>query len=830
MFHSLSSDETLIRLGSFREGLDDASIELKRREHGWNELPHKKKSLIFLFLRQFQDILVYILIVALFLSIALRVLEGSGSWEENVDIGAILAILILNAVLGFVQEYRAGKALESLQDLTSPHARVRRAGREMLITSRELVPGDIVIVEAGDRISADGRILELSHAEADESSLTGESLPAGKTSDAVPREAGISDQKNMLFAGTLVTRGSAEYVVTSIGKDTQIGTIATLVTQSETPPTPLENRMKHFSALIGAVVVPLSAALAVLQWNRGEPALSVVLLGVSLAVSAVPEGLPAVVTACLAMGVKRMAAKNALVMRLDALETLGSVNIICSDKTGTITENKMKVTEIWVAEGESEKLLVQIAISCNRASLPNLGDPTEIGLLHYAKGKGIERLDIDEETVPFSSELKYMQTRHGPRLFMKGAPEKIVALCDHCDQAEVLAQTMRMAGNGLRVLAMAMEEKGELRLIGLMGMQDPPRKEVMRAMRDAASAGIRTVMITGDNVDTASAIARKVGIKGHALDGAALDRMTPEQLKDAVQYVSIYARVSPQHKIDILKALQSHGNVVAMTGDGVNDAPALKAAHVGIAMGRDGTQVAREAASLVLTDDNYATIVMAIREGRRIYDNIRKFILYLVRANLGQMALITLTVIMGLPLPLLPVHLLWINLMTDGLPALALGMENEEPGIMQRQPRRQRESLFAGEWPRLLLGAILACGLTFLVYLKASTVWFGEENLPKVRAIVFTFSILFEILLAFTSRSSRPLWTIGFFSNKWLLGAVLIPLLLQVGILLSPPTYVLFDISPITIRDWAVILGVAVAGFMALECFKLAAHQRRRAA
>lgn len=829
MFHSLSADETLIRLGSFKEGLSASAVEQKRKESGWNELPKKKKSLVALFFRQFRDILVYILLGALVLAIALRVIEGDASWESNVDVAAIVAILVLNAALGFAQEYRAGKALEGLQQLTSPHARVVRDGREALILSRELVPGDIVIVEAGDRVSADGRLLAQSHAEIDESSLTGESMPVAKATDIVPASAGLSDRKNMVFAGTLVTRGSATYVVTAVGRETQIGTIATLVTESETPPTPLEIRMKRFSALVGAIVVPLCAGLALLEWFRDQPLLSVVLLGVSLAVSAVPEGLPAVVTACLAMGVKRMAVKHALVMRLDALETLGSVNVICSDKTGTITENKMKVAEIWTAEGEDEDLLVQIAISCNRASLPNLGDPTEIGLLRYAEDKKIKRLDIDEETVPFTSELKYMQTRHGDRLFLKGAPEKIVALCAGCDAADIETQTKGFAADGLRVLAMAVEENGTPRFIGLMGLEDPPRKEVVRAMADASSAGIRTVMITGDNLDTARAIGARVGIKGEALDGAALDALSERELKEAVLRVSVYARVSPQHKIAILQALQSHGNVVAMTGDGVNDAPALKAAHVGIAMGKDGTQVAREAASLVLTDDNYATIVTAIREGRRIYDNIRKFILYLVRANLGQMMLITITVLLGMPLPLLPVHLLWINLMTDGLPALALGMEGEEPGIMRRRPRPQRENLFAGEWARLLLGSLLACGLTFLIFLKASTEWFGPEQLPKVRALVFTFSILFELLLAFTSRSSRPLWNIGFFSNKWLLGAVAIPFVLQILILASPSARSVFAIGGVTLAEFLSILAIGIGGFFVLECFKLAARMDRAA-
>lgn len=831
MFSALSIEEAFAELSSRNGGLTGEEVEQKRAQSGWNRLPHKKKSVVMVFLRQFHDVLIYILIGALALSVVLRVLEGgSSSLEHNVDIAAIFLILILNAVLGFVQEFRAEKAMEGLQSLTSPQARVRRDGQEFMIPSEELVPGDVVLLETGDRVSADGRLIEESHLDVNESSLTGESVPVAKNVEKLEGVQPLGDQRNMVFAGTLVTNGSGSYVVTAIGLHTEIGHIASMVSQAETPPTPLEQRMKRLSAGIGIFVLILCAILAGFQLSRGVETIAVVLLGVSLAVSAVPEGLPAVVTASLAMGVRRMVGMNALVRRLDSLETLGSVTVICSDKTGTITENRMKVVEAWVPlrgrskdqQEEDELLMIQIAASCNRARLPDLGDPTEVGLLRYAEERGVDRLPFDEEEVPFTSEEKYMRTRHGERSFLKGAPEKILALTNDPDAEEIEEAHQSMAKEGLRVLAMAVMEGGNIRFIGLMGMEDPPRAEVTAALAEAHTAGIRTIMITGDNLQTAQAIAKHVGIGHEAVDGATLDTWSPAKLRTMVRTVSVYARVSPVHKLKILQALQQDGEIVAMTGDGVNDAPALKTAHVGVAMGRDGTQVAREAASLILTDDNYATIVSAVREGRRIYDNIRKFVFYLVQANFGQLMLITLCVLLGLPLPLLPLHILWINLMTDGLPALALGMEREEPGLMKRPPRPPSENLFTGEWAYLFYIAAFACGSTFIVFLWALLRF---EEIESVRAITFTYSIFLELMLSFVSRSRVPITRIGLFTNTCLVWACAIPLALQIGILLTPVRSI-FEIGMLSVELWLLLGLVAGIGFAILELSKLLMNRR----
>lgn len=815
MFYTLSAEQALAELHSSLSGLEESQIGVLRKKFGWNELPQKRKSMVMLFLRQFNDVLVYILLGALALAVTLRWLEGGAApLEHSIDIIAIVAILLLNAVLGFVQEYRAEQELQSLQKLTAPQVRVRRMGGEFLLPSRELLPGDIVIIEAGDRIAADGRLVGSSHLQMNESSLTGESVPAEKDVRALKGTISLADRTNMVFAGTLVTRGSGEYVVTAVGMHTEIGRIAQMVASASTPPTPLETRMKRFSAFVGIGVVILCAILATLELWRGQPVIAVVLLAVSLAVSAVPEGLPAVVTASLAMGVRRMIRSRAIVRRLDALETLGSITVICSDKTGTITENRMAVVRAWVNEGEDETLLIQAAASCNRAQLPRLGDPTEVGLLEYAEKKKVKRLPIDDEEVPFSSEEKYMRTRHGSLSFIKGAPEKVAVLCALTSDHALFAENERMAATGLRVLGIAVAEgKKTPRFLGLIAMEDPPRAAVAGALKEALSAGIRTVMITGDNIDTAAAIAKRVGIKGEAVDGRTIDTWSADQLKEKVKTVSVYARVTPEHKIAICKALQQNGEVVAMTGDGVNDAPALKAAHVGVSMGKDGTQVAREAASLILADDNYATIVGAIREGRVIYDNIKKFILYLVQANLAQLMLITITVVLGLPLPLLPLHILWINLMTDGLPALALGMEKAEPDVMRRPPRPLKEHLFAGDTMRLFLASSAVCGLTLLTFLWALH---SYDSLEEVRAVTFSFSILIEILLAFYSRSRMPIWSIGIFSNRWLVAAALIPFLLQIPLLYSPLSDV-FEITSLGVNQIVLVVCIALGGYLFLE-------------
>ncbi|PIR48243.1 ATPase [Candidatus Peregrinibacteria bacterium CG10_big_fil_rev_8_21_14_0_10_55_24] len=825
MYQSAVADEVLSRLASRRQGMTNNEILERRRETGFNELPQTKRSLWVLFFRQFNSVLVWILLVALVLSLLLPFLENGGGigLEKYLDALVIGAILLLNALLGFLQEFKAERAVAELEKLTSPHSLVRRFGQERMIPSRDLVPGDIVLLEAGDRIAADGRILLCSFLEVNESSLTGESAMVHKIEEPIEETTVLADMHNMVFAGTLVTRGSAEYVVTDTGVRTQIGKIAKLVAETELPSTPLQRRMAQLARAIGGTVVGLCAIIVVAGIMSGRPLWDVVLIGVSLAVSAVPEGLPAVVTVCLAMGVKRMVGKHALVRRLDALETLGSVTVICADKTGTITENRMAVEETWTPEGTdvSLNLLAQIAAACNRAKLPNIGDPTEIALLRFAQDRKVKRLEMLEEEVPFSSEEKYMRTRHereGRQVsFLKGAPEKIVQLCSSVDREDVLKKTAEFALRGLRVIACA-EHGGETtRFVGLVGLQDPPRRGVEQAICTARTAGIRTIMITGDNPDTALAIAKQVGIHGDVLRGEDIDTLTKQQLMEALRNVSVFARVAPVHKVMILVALQDMGEIVAMSGDGVNDAPALKGANVGVAMGKVGTDVAREAASVVLADDHFATIVAAVREGRRIYDNIRKFVLYLLRANFDEMLLILVTLLLGLPLPYLPLHILWINLMTDGLPALALGLEPAERDIMERPPRPPKEHILSGQWVRLVLVALLAFAMAFALF---TFLLDRGVALEKARTLTLTFAVCFELLLALNARSGKPFWSVSLSANPWMLGAIAFPFLLHV-LLLSSPLAGLFHLTALGVQEWMGILLFACGGFLCLELLKL---------
>jgi Ca2+-transporting ATPase len=818
MYISQDINQVLGSLGVTTKGLSSTDVETRVKQYGLNELPEKKRSLVLLFLSQFNDAMVFILFAALGISIAMPFFENGGAphAEAFIDAGVIAAILFLNAVLGFVQEYKAEEAIAMLKKLTAPHTRVRRDGKESIVESKFLVPGDIVILEAGDRVAADGRLIRESQIRMNESSLTGETNAVDKDTEPLSRENyGLADQKNMLFAGTMVTNGNGEFVVTSIALHTEIGKIAKLVSDTEFPETPLQKKMKQLGLMLGGIVLTMCAAVFGIGIYRGLPLADVLLMSVSLAVSAVPEGLPAVVTVCLAMGVRRMAKSNALVRRLESLETLGSVSVICTDKTGTITENKMKVVDSWLSDDADKTLLAQIGASCNRAQLPDVGDPTEIGLLEFAESIDSDRLKIDEEQVPFSSEDKYMQTRHSDQVFIKGATEKIIALSGKpC--SDVLSQSTAFEKQGLRVLACAVKEAKAVKIVGLIAMEDPPRKTVTSAIAEAATAGIRTVMITGDSLITAKAIAQKVGIHGEAMHGEELEVISEQDLAAKLSTVAIFARVSPEHKLKILSAFKLRGEIVAMTGDGVNDAPAIKGAHVGIAMGKVGTEVAREAASIVLSDDKYETMVTAIAEGRRIYDNIKKFVLYLLRANFDELLFIGLAIFIGLPLPYLPLHILWINLMTDGLPALALGMEPAEKNIMKRPPRSPTEHLLDGEWGRLIFSSLLGFSASFLFYL-----WRLSEgmSLELARTETLTLAIMFELFLAFSTRSSQPIWKVGLFSNKWMIGATLIPFIAQF-ILLYTPLGNLFYLEYISLHDWLIIACIAIIPIAILECMK----------
>jgi P-type Ca2+ transporter type 2C len=837
--YELPIDGVLTELKTSKDGLGESAIKERREKYGFNELPEKKRSLILLFLRQFKDIMVYILLIALALSIAMPFVSGEElTFESFLDAIVILAILLLNAILGFVQEYKAEEAIKMLKKLSAPRCTVRRDGKVMTIPSREIVPGDILLLESGDRISAGGRILSESHLKVNESALTGESQPVEKQIDSLSGELQTAEQTNMVFMGTFVTEGSAEVVVTAIGEETKVGNIAKMVSETESPETPLQVRLKKLGKLLGIIVLSLCALVVGVGFYHGFSFIDILLIGVSLAVSAIPEGLPAVVTVCLAMGVRRMVKSNAIVRRLESIETLGSVTVICADKTGTITENHMKVVDVWMLGGTNEELLALIASSCNRAHLPDIGDPTEIGLLEYAKEKGVERLLIDDEEVPFTSEGKYMKTRHAERSFLKGAPEKILEISEERlavsgEQMEVILQkNEEMAKKGLRVLACVVEEKGATRFVGLIGMEDPPRKGVKEAVAQARTAGIRSIMITGDHIETARAIANKVGIEGDALMGKDIDDVSKEELQQKLKKVSIFARVSPAHKLHILTALQDEGEIVAMSGDGVNDAPALKGAHVGIAMGCKGTEVAREASSIVLADDHYSTIVATVKEGRRIYDNIRKFVLFLLRSNFDEILFITTTIVLGMPLPYLPLHILWINLMTDSLPALALGVESAEPDIMKRPPRDPDEHILAGQGLSLAMAAVWGFIVSFGLYYWQLN---RGVSLEQARATALTLAISFELFLVFSTRSNRPIFTtpfnplprggglrergVGLFSNKWLLYAVSIPFALQFILILTPVRDI-FHLAPFSLFEWGLVFILAASGFVVFELLK----------
>jgi len=853
-------DEVLSELQTSREGLRHADVQKRLEKYGFNEIPERKRSMVLLFFKQFHSILVYILLAALLLSIFLPFYAHGGvlTFTDFLDAIVIGAILIVNACLGFYQERKAENAIAYLKQMSAPHVRVRRSGRVQVIPSRELVPGDILLLEEGDRISADGRVITVRNAAVDEASLTGESKPVQKTLQNLEGSPSLADQVNMVFKGTVVTRGRLEVCVTGTGLKTELGRIATLVTEVEHPPTPLEHSMAKLGRWLGVVVLVFCSIIFLVGVLRRMPVEDILLAVASLAVSAVPEGLPAIVTVCLALGVQRMIKRRALTRKLQAIETLGSVTVICTDKTGTITENEMEVQELWVDEMEiallwgkgnatvslqpkaggcglapNAHLLLEIGASCNNAHSLEVGDPTEVGLLEAGQVAGVPRRKLEKEDVPFSSENKYMMTSHdvdgSRKQYLKGAPEKILSLCTHirCDgrvddltnekRFHILQKNGEMASRALRVLAMAYQEGDKTVFVGLVGMLDPPRDGVEEAIALARRAGIRTVIITGDHALTAQAIARKVGVESVVIEGSALETLSDEKLQERVQTVSVFARVSPKHKVRILEALQAQGEIVAMGGDGVNDAPALKKAHVGFAMGKRGTDVARETAEIVLTDDHYATIVAAVEEGRTIYDNIRKFVRFLLRANFDELMVILGAILIGIPLPYLPIHILLINLMTDSLPAMALALEKPEPNVMRRPPRDPKEHILHGEFTFIFVAAIIATIAAFHVFFVG---WRINGSIDLARSMTVTTSILFELTLVFTCRSRRSLLEIGPFSNRYLLGANAIAFS-SLLLILYTPLAPLFHLVPLTLGQWVLPVVWSFGALLFFEVLKV---------
>jgi Ca2+-transporting ATPase len=887
-WHARPPEEAIEAQGVDPEsGLSRRDAEHRLREHGRNRLREREGASVGrLLARQFADVLIAILAVAAAISLAI------GEW---IDAAAILAILVLNGVLGFVQEWRAERAIAALRRMLAPEARVLREGREQTIPAARIVPGDVVLLETGDRVPADLRLIQAEELRVDESALTGEAVPVDKQIEPVEAEATLDARGSMAWMGTVLTGGRGRGVVVATGTTTEFGRIAEMTHAVERERTPLQRDLASLGRRLGALALALSALVAVGGWLTGKPPLEMLLTGVSLAVAVVPEGLPALVTITLAVGIRAMVRRHALLRRLSAAETLGAASVICTDKTGTLTRNEMTVRRIWLAagrvsvsgsgyepegrfeagEGESTEpvdpgtrrdleTLLEIGLYCNHARLEQdedgvwqaIGDPTEAALVVAARKAGLEDpADDPERERPFDADRKRMSVVYHlddeRTSLVKGAPEVILdrstaildgdeerALGDE-DREAIAKATEELAEEGLRTLALArrrVEEdaddealESDLTLVGLVGILDPPRPEVAGAIEEARSAGIRVLVITGDAEATALAIAEKIGLSpSRSLTGRDLEEMDDETLREAVREPVLFARTAPEQKLRIVEALQDQGEVVAMTGDGVNDAPALKRADIGIAMGIRGTDVARGAADMVLADDNFASIVAAVREGRRQHDNIRKFVGSLLSSNLGELvAILVHTLMVGGALILLPVQILWMNLVTDGLLAIALGVEPPERDVMWRPPRRPDERILSWRFGAALSAIGLYVGLAILwLFVDARE---AGRSLEDARSLAFSGLIALEIVYALNFRGLRaPLVVLGPLGNPWLWLAIAGTIALQLGVLYWPPAAAVLHVSPLPASDLLRLLALAVPLWLVPEIVKTVVWWRSR--
>jgi len=859
-WHCKSIEDTFQTLGSSKQGLSIEEVRNRLLSYGPNKIKEvKKRTVLGMVLDQFKDFMILVLIAAAIVS---------GIIGEPKDTVAILVIVILNAVIGFVQEYRAEKAIEALKMMAAQVATVIRDGEPTSISAHEIVPGDIVLLEAGNIAPADIRLIEVAHLKIDESSLTGESVPVEKyTNSLQDKMMPLGDRKNIAYKGTIVSYGRANGVVVSTGMNTEFGKIATMLQEQVEVKTPLQKRLAKFGKRLAIAVFAICAIVFGVGFIRGEPPLLMFLTAISLAVAAIPEALPAVVTISLAIGAKKLVKQNALIRKLPAVETLGSVTYICSDKTGTLTQNKMEVQEIYVngkffkhekisnQQSPINNLFMTMALN-NDATRDKhgkyLGDPTEIALYALSEEKGFLKENLLKDylrvaEIPFDSERKCMTTFHktpekGFVSFTKGAIEIILEKStneisingkSNINKEKIHSMSEVMAQRGLRILAFAMRNwenlpedmntantETALTFLGFVGMIDPPRKEVNAAVTLCKSAGIKPVMITGDHPVTAKAIARELNIidsDEEILTGRELEKLSIKELEKKVEDIRIYARVAPEQKLKIVKALQNQGQFVAMTGDGVNDAPALKSADIGIAMGITGTDVSKEASDMILLDDNFATIVKAVKQGRRIFDNIRKFIKYTMTSNAGEIWTIFLAPFLGLPIPLLPIHILWINLVTDGLPGLALAVEPAEKDIMKKPPRHPKESIFAHNlgldiiWVGLLMGGVSIF----------SQAWAIKTGHTSWQTIVFTVLCLSQMGNVLALRSEKEsFFSLGLFSNIPLLGAILLTFVLQMATIYVPFLNSIFKTQPLTLSELIICLLLSSVVFCGVEIAK----------
>ncbi|PEJ29609.1 cation-translocating P-type ATPase [Bacillus pseudomycoides] len=881
-WYSKTKDQAILALETNEQhGLTDEMVQIRLKKYGRNELTTKQKRTLWQrIFSQINDVLVYVLLIAALISAFV------GEWA---DASIIALVVVLNAVIGVIQESKAEQALEALKKMATPKAIVKRDGELKEIPSEDVVPGDIVMLDAGRYIPCDLRLIETANLKIEESALTGESVPVDKDSLYHPslqneEQIPLGDQKNMAFMSTLVTYGRGVGVAVETGMKSQIGKIATLLHEADDDATPLQKSLAQVGKYLGFVAVAICITMFFIGYFQGRDTLEMFMTAISLAVAAIPEGLPAIVSIVLAIGVQRMIKQNVIIRKLPAVEALGSVTIICSDKTGTLTQNKMTVTHFYSdrtydklknlnINNDAQRLLLENMILCNDASYKaesQTGDPTEIALLVAGSIFHLQKDTLEDQhrrvnELPFDSERKMMTTLHEYNenyySMTKGAIDKLLPRCKHIfinGKTEVLTEAIEeqileaaqmMSQKALRVLSFAFKQydtknvntnhmEENLIFIGLVGMIDPPRTEVKASIAECKNAGIRTVMITGDHKDTAFAIAKELGIaekESEVMIGTELDHISDEKLTNEINHLNVFARVSPEHKVKIVKALRAKGNIVSMTGDGVNDAPSLKQADIGVAMGITGTDVAKGAADMVLTDDNFSSIVKAVEEGRNIYRNIKKSILFLLSCNFGEIIALFLAILLGWATPLRPIHILWVNLITDTLPALSLGVDPEDPDVMKEKPRDAKESLFHGSVPFLILNGIIIGFITLIAFIVGAKLYTGDTNIfplfpsqidddallhaQTMAFVVLSFSQLFH---SFNLRSStKSIFSIGVFTNKYLVFSLLIGVLMQVCIISIPPIANIFGVHALTLKDWGFVILLSIIPLVINEMIKV---------
>lgn len=858
MWYTKELNQVFNELNTRQGGLTEDEANKRLEKYGANNLKEKKKESLFIkFIKQFNDFMIIVLIIAAIISAIVAKTNGSGDYIDSI---IIIAIVIFNAIMGLIQEEKAEKSLEALKKMSAPNAKVRRNGKIREIEASKVVPGDIVMLEAGNYVPADCRLIDSYNLQIEESSLTGETLPTSKQADIILNaNTAMGDLKNMAFATTIVVNGHAEAVVVETGMNTKVGQIAGMIIENESPETPLQKKLGEVGKTLAITCMIICGLIFLIGIWKQIPITEMFMTSVGLAVAAIPEGLPAIVTIMLSIGVTKMAKKNSIIRKLPAVETLGCSSVICSDKTGTLTQNKMTVTQIRNAVGlvknNDRRFILELGTMCTDTieSQEVIGEATEVAITNAAVEINLRKRDLYYQMqrineISFDSKRKMMTTIHKIgskyRIITKGAPDVLIKRCSKYYQSgriepifskrdALQEQNQIMAEDALRVIAIAYKDveklpreinsetiENELTFVGLIGMIDPPRECVKEAVKTCRKAGIKTVMITGDHLQTAKAIAKELGIlrKGDlAINGETLEKMSQQELERDIMRYSVFARVSPEHKVRIVKAFQSTGAVVAMTGDGVNDAPALKNADIGIAMGKGGTDVAKNASDMVLTDDNFVTIVEAVKQGRNIYDNIKKAVHFLLATNIGEIVAIFVGLLLGIKSPLLAIQLLWVNLVTDSLPAIALGLEKAENNIMNRLPRNPRKSLFAdGLWGKITTEGVMIGVLTLVAFSIGNNLYSIEVG----RTMAFLSLGILELVHSFNIKGEESILKTGLFENRYLVGAFVLGTLLQVVVVVISPLAQIFDVVPLNSVQWLMTVIISILPVVIVELQK----------